>query len=173
MCENCVGHEHEHEHDHDHHEHSHHEHSHEQNQHKACAIQCFNGTWDLLDKPDRTREEDMLMLHTAHASRFHWSYCGTHVNLLRGEWQVSRVCSELKLGESALLHGQYCYDLCIEHDVKGFDLAFAYEALARAYAVLGDESKKSEMIQKGLEAAEGVPDKDDKDYCIKELNSIK
>jgi hypothetical protein len=37
--------------------------------HRKTAVACFNGAWDLLDKKDRSREEDLQMLHEAHASR--------------------------------------------------------------------------------------------------------
>ena len=58
--------------------------------HKKLGIELFNYTWELLDKPQRTREEDDTMIHAAHASRFHWEKAGgTAVNLARGEWQVS------------------------------------------------------------------------------------
>ena len=38
----------------------------------------YNGTtWDLLEKPDRTKADDELMVHTAHASCCHWLAAGT------------------------------------------------------------------------------------------------
>jgi hypothetical protein len=33
------------------------------------AAHLFNETWRLIDKPDRTVEEDAVMMHSAHASR--------------------------------------------------------------------------------------------------------
>jgi len=39
------------------------------------------------------------MLHMAHASCYHWSIIGTPLEIERGEWQVSRVHSVLKLSE--------------------------------------------------------------------------
>jgi len=49
-------------------------------EHKKFAVALFNLTWSLLDKKDRTREEDDKMLNAAHASRFHW---GRDWNTLR------------------------------------------------------------------------------------------
>ncbi len=43
----------------------------EQEWHKKQAIENFNLTWDLIDKNDRTKEEDLMMIHTSHTSRFH------------------------------------------------------------------------------------------------------
>ena len=59
--------------------------------HKQFAVDLFNATWDLLEKPARTKEEDDEMIHSAHASRYHWGKVGEPVNLARGEWQVARV----------------------------------------------------------------------------------
>ena len=41
-------------------------------QHRKFAVELFNLTWSLLDKKDRTREDDERMVHAAYASRFHW-----------------------------------------------------------------------------------------------------
>ena len=57
--------------------------------HRKQAVSNFNRTWDLIDKQDRTFEEDMEMIHTAHASRFHWGVIGQAVNFARGEWQIA------------------------------------------------------------------------------------
>lgn len=41
--------------------------------HKKMAVELFNATWDLMDKKDRTKEDNDAMIHSAHASRYH---CG-------------------------------------------------------------------------------------------------
>jgi hypothetical protein len=48
----------------------------EQETHKKFAVDLFNLTWDLLDKPERSADEDDKMIHAAHASRFHWGEVG-------------------------------------------------------------------------------------------------
>jgi hypothetical protein len=53
--------------------------------HKKFAVDCFNGTWDLLDNKDRSREEDFNMIHMAHASRYHWGEIGTPLEFARGD----------------------------------------------------------------------------------------
>ena len=54
--------------------------------HKEFAKSAFNHTWDLLDKEDRTEEDNARMVHAAHASRFHRGEVGTPLHWLRGEW---------------------------------------------------------------------------------------
>ncbi|MFG6497099.1 hypothetical protein P8610_17185 [Fictibacillus sp. UD] len=141
--------------------------------HRKQAVENFNKTWDFMEKKERTHEEDLEMIHTAHASRFHWGIAGEPLNFARGEWQISRVYSLLKMSDSALLHGNQSLTLCQENHIGDFDLAFAYEAVARGYLVKGDENKMEEYYSLALEAAQLITKKEDKDYFISELNSIK
>lgn len=62
--------------------------------HRKFAVDLFNLVWSLLDKKDRTKEEDNKMVHAAHVSRFHW---GEIVDLLtlegvNGRFPVSIRC---------------------------------------------------------------------------------
>ena len=56
--------------------------------HTKLAKQLFNSAWDLMEKEDRTAADDDTMIHTTHASRYHWEQIGEPVNLARGEWGV-------------------------------------------------------------------------------------
>ncbi|GAB4422480.1 MAG: hypothetical protein Kow002_11830 [Anaerolineales bacterium] len=141
--------------------------------HRQLAADLFNRTWELLDKNDRTRVETDEMVHAAHASRYHWGLVGTALHLARGEWQISRVYAMLRQGESAQYHAQRSLGICQENDLGDFDLAFAYEALARAASVLGDNKALAEYLALARQAAENITEQDDKDYFVSELESIK
>ena len=106
---------------------------------RLLAAQLFNETWRRLEHERRTRPDDDRMIHAAHASRYHWGQvpAATPAHLARGEWLISRVYSVLGRTEPALHHAQRVLDLCQENSIGDFDLAFAYEALARAHAVAG------------------------------------
>lgn len=126
---------------------------------RALAVDLFNGVWTLLDNKNRTAMEDDRLLHMAHASRLHWEAAGTAVNLVRGEWQVSRVYAELGRAEPCLHHARRVLSLCVEHSIGDWDLALGYEALARAHAVAGD----LEQARTATEQALAVPIADDAD----------
>jgi len=98
---------------------------------RELAIQLFNGVWDLLENENRSADEDERMLHMAHASRYHWGQAGTVQNLPRGDWQCSRVYAVLGRPEPYLHHAQRVLEICATNDIGDYDLAFAYEALAR------------------------------------------
>ncbi|NHK29841.1 MAG: hypothetical protein FK730_00720 [Asgard group archaeon] len=140
--------------------------------HKKLAVDAFNNTWALIDKKDRTQEEIDDMIHTAHASRYHWGKIGEPIHFERGEWQISRVYSLVNQPEAALYHAKRCLDICLENNIGDFDIAFAYEAMARANAVAGKTKEKDEFLQRAKEAAENIKKKDDKDYFLSELKSI-
>jgi|SRR6056297_422133 len=140
--------------------------------HKQMAISLFNGTWDLLDNPDRTKDEEAEMIHMAHASCYHWSVIGTPLEIERGEWQISRVYSTLKLPESALFHADKCLTICRENDYGDFDLAFAYEGLARGYWLKNETANFQKYYQLAERAGKEIKEKDDQDYFFSELKSI-
>jgi hypothetical protein len=141
-------------------------------EHKKFAIALFNLAWSLLDKKDRTKEDDDKMLNAAHASRFHWGEIGTPMEFERGEWQISRVYSVLKRSEPAIYHAKRCLEICQANNIGDFDIAFAYEALARAHAVTALKSECEKYTRLAKEAGERIKGKEDKTYFLNELKTV-
>lgn len=137
---------------------------------RALAVALFNGTWDLLEMQDRARADDDRMLHMAHASRHHWGNVGTAANLARGEWLCSRVYAVLGRAEPAMAHARRVLELCEENGLADFDLAFAYEALARAASVAGDAAAARAYV----EQAQAVPiaEQEERDQLAGDLATI-
>jgi hypothetical protein len=136
-------------------------------------VDCFNYVWTLLEKADRTTEEDDEMVHAAHTSRFHWGKVGTPVNLARGEWQISRVYSELSSPEPAMYHAQRCLAICQENGIGDFDLAYAYEAMARAAAIAGHKEECDRYLVQSRAAADAIQEEENKKLVLSDLASIK
>ena len=107
----------------------------------------------------------------AHTSYLHWSKVGTAVNFVRGEWMLSRVYSTLNISKQAIIHAKRSVELCEQNEIAGFDLVFAYEALARAAACSGDKNLFTEYFKKAVDANELVEDENDKQYCQSELEA--
>ncbi len=139
---------------------------------KEDAVALFNETWDLMDMADRTPEQEAAMLHKAHASCFIWMQVGQPIHAARGEWQVSRAYSVLKMGAPALLHANRSLALCQTHGIGDFDLAFAHEAVARACMLLGDTDKMARSKAQALAACEQIEKQEDKDYTLSQLADI-
>ncbi|PBC67476.1 DNA-binding transcriptional MerR regulator [Streptomyces sp. TLI_235] len=139
---------------------------------RRLAVELFNGVWRLLEKEDRSAEEDDRMLHMAHASRHHWGQVGQPVNLSRGEWQCSRVYSVLGRAEPALYHARRGLEICRAHGIGDWDLAFAHESVARAHGVAGDREQARVWTEQALAAAEDIAEDDDRELVLTDLESI-
>ena len=140
--------------------------------HRHMAVDLFNHVWTLMDTTGRTTAQDDEMLHAAHASRYHWGLVGQPFNLARGEWQCSRVYAILGRGEPAIHHGRRCLELCQTEGIGDYDLAFAYEALARAHAVARDSQAVSHYHSLAAEAGSEIADDEDRAHFEDELASI-
>jgi uncharacterized Fe-S center protein len=140
--------------------------------HRKTGIELFNFVWTLLDKTGRTQEEVDAMIHAAHASRHHWGFAGTPLNFARGEWQISRVYATLKRSEPALYHARRCLEICQANNIADFDLAFAYEALARGYTVAGDTANRQKYLDLAKEATKNIAEEDDRKLLEDDLATV-
>jgi hypothetical protein len=143
--------------------------------HRAIGIDLFNRTWEFMGKQDRSVEDDDAMLHMAHASAHHWRAEGTGAtanNLARSEWQVSRVYTLLGRGEPAGYHARRCLEICQANGIGDWDLAYAYEALARAASVAGDAVEADSWAGHARRAAEEIAEDDDRDAVLADLATI-
>ncbi|MFC1402565.1 MULTISPECIES: MerR family transcriptional regulator [Streptacidiphilus] len=139
---------------------------------RRIAVDLFNGVWRLLEQEDRSVEDDDRMLHMVHASRYHWGQIGAPVNLSRGEWQCSRVYAVLGRSEPALHHATRGLEICRANDIGDWDLAYAYESLARAHAVAGDKEQARTWTEQALAAAEDIAEDEDRELVLTDLESI-
>jgi DNA-binding transcriptional MerR regulator len=131
--------------------------------HRRLGIDLFNKTWTLMEKDDRTPDEADEMLHCAHASAYHWLQVGTRANRARSEWQCSRVYTVLERAEPALVHARRCLEIVesAPEAMEDWDLAAAYEALARAHLVAGHREEAKRFCVLGEEACARIGDSDD------------
>ena len=108
--------------------------------HETLAKQINGEVWSLLDQSDRTEEDDERMVLAAHASYYHWLHAGTSVHRQRGEWTLAHVHTVLGRESAARHHARRCLALteAFAAEMKDFDVAYAYEAMARAAALAED-----------------------------------
>lgn len=139
---------------------------------RDLAAHLFNYTWTLLEK-ERRAEEDELMIHAAHAARLLWWTIAKPEQHARGEWQLARVYSVLGRAEPALHHARRSLEICEQNGIRDFDLAFAYEALARAHAVAGDREESARFLELGRQAAEQITEDDDREIVLRDLASVR
>jgi hypothetical protein len=137
--------------------------------HRQLGVDLFNEVWRLLE----TREDDDRMLHAAHASRFHWGEAAEAgpANLARGEWQVSRVYVVLGRAEPAQWHAERCVEHCERAGLGDWDLAYAYEALARAHALAGS-AEAAAWKAKARAAGDAIADPEDREHFEEDFATL-
>jgi hypothetical protein len=142
--------------------------------HAFFAADCFNNTWGLIDKTDRTPQENERMLETAMASVWHWTQRKdvTANNLAVGYWQVSRVHALLGRADEARRYGKLSLDRGVEGGSDPFTIGYAYEALARAESIAGDAAKRAEYLAEAEKAAEGIEAAESKQWLLDDLRTI-
>jgi hypothetical protein len=142
--------------------------------HRRLGVDLFNKAWTLMKKDGRTQADDDELLHCAHASAYHWLQVGTAANRARSEWQCSRVYAVLGRPEPSLAHAKRCLGL-VEGSpdaMEQFDLPGAYEALARAHALAGDEAEARQWLERGRTEAAKIEDEDDRAIIEADLASV-
>ena len=139
---------------------------------RRLARDLFNRVWSYLERSDRSPEDDATMIHAAHASCSLWMEVGAPVNFVRGEWQCSRVYATVGRPEPALYHAERALAICREHGIGEFDLAFAYEGMARATAAAGDAAEAERWKELATTAAADVADDDDRALVLADIASI-
>jgi catechol 2,3-dioxygenase-like lactoylglutathione lyase family enzyme len=142
------------------------------NAHDYFSAHCYNSAWDLIDKNERTPDEDIEMISRAHASLWHWNQrpdC-TDTNRSIGYWQLSRVYALANQPENARQYGQLCLKFSSKEEpvFRGF----AFEALARAEMVAGNIPKMAEYLSLAREYAGRVPDLEDRQILENDLDKI-
>ena len=133
--------------------------------HRQLGVDLFNHAWTLLERAERTADEDDELLGAAHASRYHWSKASTDArHQARGEWQLARVYAVLGRGEPAVHHAQRCLDWCGRGEVEDWDVAFAHEALSRAYRVAGNAAEAERHKALARELGELIAAAEDREH---------
>jgi len=144
-----------------------------QQAHKYFSADCFNKTWDNMDKDGgRSTEENMEMLHTAIASLWHWTQREdvTPENLSIGYWQVSRVYCLVKQPNNARRYG--LMSLQYAKELSPFFRGYAYETLARAEMLADKRVIMKEYLAKAREMLAQVDDEADRQLLTKDLESL-
>lgn len=139
---------------------------------RQLAADLFNHTWTLLGLTGRTPDQDDEMIHAAHASRYHWGEVGTSANRARGEWQCARVYAVLGRAEPALHHARRCLAICEGHGLGDWDVTAAWEALARAALVAGDQVLYRDALARGREALDAIADPGDRRLIEGDLDAL-
>jgi hypothetical protein len=141
--------------------------------HRRFSAECFNRTWELIDKADRTAVDDEQMLLCALASLWHWTQradCSDQ-NLSIGYWQASRVYSLLGQADNARRFA----DTCLKRSsaLPPFFLAYAHEALAHAAMIAGDKLLLDAHASAARKLAAEIEDPAEREMLERDLEQLR
>lgn len=143
---------------------------------RKLGVELYNSSWELLEKAERAVEEDDALIHEVHASAYHWLQAPEcePKNRARSEWLCSRAYCVVGRAEPALHHAKRCLEICEQHadNVEDWDVAFAYEALARANRVAGNDEEASRYEQRGRKLAEQIADPEDREIVLMDYATL-
>ena len=141
--------------------------------HNYYSAMCFNSAWALIDKTDRTPEEDQEMIQLNQASMWHWTQredC-TDKNMSIGYWQASRIYALIGQADNARNYGQLSLDYGKDH--APFYGGYAHEALARAEWVAGNREAVDEHLSQAQLLASEVEAPEDREVLEADLETIR
>ncbi|HMA69556.1 MAG TPA: hypothetical protein VKN74_06755 [Candidatus Mcinerneyibacterium sp.] len=139
--------------------------------HKKIAIETNNKVWNYLTKENRTEKENHEMITAAYTSFYHWNIIGKPINTQRGYWLISHVFSVIGKPDLAIYYAERCMNITKKHNFVDFDLAYAYEALARAYASKGNSEKFAKYYKNASEAGKKIEKKENKTLFMNDLKT--
>ncbi len=127
----------------------------------------------MLDKDRRSMDEEDEMVLAAQTSLYHWGKVGNAAQLQRGYWLLSHVFSVLLKPAQAVKFANKCMQVtkANQAEMKDFDLAYAFEGLARAYALEGNKKLAAENYDQAKKAGVSIEDDEDRQIFMNDFNA--
>ncbi|QDT31067.1 hypothetical protein [Thalassoglobus polymorphus] len=135
--------------------------------HRWFAIECNNGSWDLVEAESRTETQIEEMLHLAHAARFHWQHAGTELNLLKADLLLATAYCIAKRPENGLVYASHARaHLNSIKDANPFDHACLAGASALAHQLAGQEQQAAQARNEFKQRLEEIDDSSEKELLL-------
>ncbi len=143
----------------------------EKDQHLQFAKSLNGLVWELLGKSKLSKDNIELMIHAAHGSCFHWLKVGTNVNHQRALWLLSRVYGVAGESSQSLKYASQCLEMTLKNskEMKDFDVAYAYEAQARASFINKRAGEGKRFLVLAREAGQKIKNPEDKKLFFSDL----
>jgi hypothetical protein len=136
---------------------------------QRAAKDLFNLAWVYMRKKRRTAAEDQAMLDAAHGSRHFWREFATPSNDAISEWQLSRVYALVGDGARSMAHAKRALSISRRSHLEAWQVAFAFEACARAAAVSGDRKAALANLARARQIGGMIDERDDRDHFFAQL----
>lgn len=143
--------------------------------HRWFAVDCFNATWDLIERTDRSAEDDDEMVRRAMASHWHWTRREDYGprNASIAHWLIARVYALVGEAERAMHHGRRSLDVLADaDDVDDFFRAYAHEAMARAAHIDGDVEERDRHVARVHSFLDMIDEEDNRKALLDDLATL-
>ena len=142
---------------------------------KYFAINYNNKIWPLLEKKEKTEDENNEIINLAHASLLHWSKSAEckNVNLQRGEYMIALAYINANRKRPALYYAKRCKKMTEENAAESKDFDFAYASLVMAMALRLNEDREGadKYLKDAKEMGEHIKNKEDKRIFMDDLKA--
>lgn len=140
--------------------------------HAYFGVKFNNAIFPLLEKENRTKEEDLHLLNLAHAAMLHWQNNPKHtiVNMQRAQYMLACAYTFTQHKALALQYANLCFETTQQHlsAMQDFDIAYAHLSLARALALNKNEKAKANKLI-AIELGNKLTNEGDKKYFLADI----
>jgi hypothetical protein len=135
---------------------------------EGLAKEANRETWTLLERDDRTAEDDERMVHAAHAFAFHWQQAGGDLEAARADWPLSHVYAVLdRSGEAVRTRGAAWRRA--RRTASATSISPTPTRARRDVACAGDTDEAARWRTKAERAALAIADGEDRDLFLVDL----
>ena len=140
--------------------------------HREVAVAAYNRCWELLELASRTPDDDIELLTSAFASRYHWTFVGGPVETICASSMISRAAAALGEGTLAVAYAKRANTEAREPRVDDWLVASTAEGLARAYAAVRIQELRDEWCAIAEELVRAIADDEDRELIASQLATV-
>jgi hypothetical protein len=139
---------------------------------KVLASQLFNRCWELLERDERSEDDNVELLTSALTSRFHWLNAGGTEQWIIADWMVARAAGATGSPGAALRFAIRAYEAARASGSPDWLVASSAEGVARAYAVAGNVEEFTNWAALAGRLAEVIVDAENRTLIESQLADI-
>jgi hypothetical protein len=140
--------------------------------HRKLGVKTYNRCWELLEQPERSRDDDLELLTLAFTSKYHWSFVAADKETIIGEWMIARAAAAVGEGHLSVTYAKLAHDLAQASGVEDWLVASSAEGVARAYAASGDLALRDEWCERAEGLVAAIADLDERALIASQLASV-
>lgn len=130
--------------------------------HRFFAVEANNSAWQQT--LDSAEERDVLdILTQAYVAAYHWSKCGTELNVFRANVLLAHAHAYCGHGATALEYVARYREYMQDNPVEGWEKPFASMIQAQAACVAGNSQLHAEYYEEAAGLIEGITDPGDRE----------